>query len=117
MRIDSRIERCAQICDDMVRELGAQRDKSRKGQYDRKSPREIDFAMRAVARVGERIRTLKPKGEELSPPTADAEMAARAITIITEMRPLIAGMRGSAWKQEMLARIDELKPPEERSEQ
>lgn len=60
---DDNIERCASICDAMIRELETLRPSARKGQYDRQSPRQIDYAVRAVRRVGERIRALKGVSE------------------------------------------------------
>lgn len=59
MADDDLIERCAAICDATVEELKKLKPTSRKGQYDRQSPRQIDYAIRAVRRVADRIRAQK----------------------------------------------------------
>lgn len=64
MSDDDIIERCALICDAMLGELETLRRTARKSHYDRRSQREIDFAIRAVRRNAERIRALKSVAEE-----------------------------------------------------
>lgn len=59
MADDDQIEACAKVCDGIIAELTALRPTSRKSQYDRQSPRQIDYAIRAVKRCAERIRALK----------------------------------------------------------
>lgn len=64
MADDEIIERCALICDVMIGELEILRRTARKSHYDRRSQREIDYAIRAVRRAAERIRVLKGVAEE-----------------------------------------------------
>lgn len=59
MADNEQIEQCALVCDGLVSELEALRPKSRVSQYDRQSPRQIDYAIRSVRRAAERIRALK----------------------------------------------------------
>lgn len=56
---DEQIEICAKVNDSMVEELAKIRSSARRGQYDRQSARQIDYAMRALKRAAERIRALK----------------------------------------------------------
>lgn len=106
---DEQLERCAQQCDAMVRELESQKPTARKGQYDRQTPRQIDRAIRAVRRVGERIRALKSMdAHEAHALDSNGDKLARAIALAKDVKPVIAKMRESAWKQEILRRLDEL---------
>lgn len=56
---DEVIERCAQLADAMAAELQKLRITARKTHYDRQTPRQIDYAIRTVRRLAERIRALK----------------------------------------------------------
>lgn len=109
MADDEQIERCARVCDAMIRELEGHKPKARKSQYDRQSPRQIDYAIRAIRRVAERVRALKGVTHE---PTAthqsDGDKLAMAVAIANELRPVIAKSRDSAWRQEMLRRLNDL---------
>lgn len=105
---DDQIEICAQLCDAMVKELTASRKTARKSQYDRQSPRQIDYAIRAVARLGERIRALKSITHTAHGIESDADKLASAIAIAKELLPIIAKTRDSAWKHEMVRRLSEL---------
>lgn len=107
MTDDELIDKCARLCDAMILELEAQKPGARKGQYDRQSPLRIDFAIRSVRRVGERIRALKGV-QEPDAPKSDSGKLAKAIALAKELRPTIAKTAGSAWRQEMLQRIDEI---------
>jgi hypothetical protein len=49
-------EACAAICDAMVEELEAIKKSMRRTRHDRNPGREVDYAIRAVKRVAERIR-------------------------------------------------------------
>lgn len=57
------IERCALIADGMIAELEKLKEAARTGQLDRRSKLEIDYAIRSVRRVAERIRALKSVAE------------------------------------------------------
>lgn len=59
MADDDIVERCAAVCDGIIAELKAMKPKSRQSQYDRQSPLQIDYAIRAVKRAADRIRALK----------------------------------------------------------
>lgn len=56
---DETIERCASLGDALVAELEKLRKTARKSHYDRQTPRQIDYAIRNVRRLAERIRALK----------------------------------------------------------
>lgn len=56
---DEVIERCAALGDAMAMELQKLRTTARKSHYDRQTPRQIDYAIRTVRRLAERIRALK----------------------------------------------------------
>lgn len=56
---DDIIERCATLGDEMAAELQKLRTTARKSHYDRQTPRQIDYAIRTVRRLAERIRALK----------------------------------------------------------
>lgn len=105
---DGQTERCALICDEMAKELEGLRTRARRGQYDRRSGREIDYAIKAVRRVGDRIRALKGLAHETAQPAGDGDKVSKAIAIAKELRPLIARSSKSAWRQAMLARLDDL---------
>lgn len=108
MADDAIIERCAQLCDEMIRELEGLKPRSRKGQYDRQSPRQIDYAVRAIRRLSERQRALKGVAQEASQMENDAGKLAKAITIARELRPVISRAPNSAWKQNMLQMLDDV---------
>lgn len=64
---DDAIERCAGLADAMVGELEALKKTASRGRYDRQTARRIDYAIRAITRLAERISALKgvsaPEGE------------------------------------------------------
>lgn len=63
MAADDIVERCATQCDGVIAELQDMKPNARRGQYDRQSVRQIDYAIRAVRRAAERIRALKGVSE------------------------------------------------------
>lgn len=63
MADDEIVERCAAVCDGVIAELRTMKSKGRRGQYDRQSGRQIDYAIRAVRRAAARIRALKGVSE------------------------------------------------------
>lgn len=58
-RDNALIERCAALADAMIKELQKLRTTARKTHYDRQTPRQIDYAIRTVRRLAERVRALK----------------------------------------------------------
>lgn len=107
MTDDEQVERCARECDTMAKELEAHRPTSRRGTTDRQSPREIDYAIRAVRRVAERIRSLKDPAADPRP-AKNGDNLHKALAILKELRPVIAHAAGSTWKRQILRRLDEL---------
>lgn len=105
------LERCAAVCDEMVQELEAQRERAKRNPYDRAADRETDFAIRAVKKIAERIRAQKPLDDTQPVPDAAARLQV-ALSLIQELRPVIAQSRDSAWKVATLLRVDGLLSPE-----
>lgn len=109
MADDEQIEACAHLCDAMIRELETLKPTVRKGQYDRQAPRQIDYAIRAVRRLAERIRALKGLAQIGAAPVNNGDKLAKAIALAGELRPIIAlGTRDSEWRRDILARLDDL---------
>lgn len=105
------IDQCLALCDAMIQELEAQRPKSRKGRYDRQSPRQIDFAIRTVRRLAERFKAFRAVGTDEPAPAGNGDRLAKAIALARELRPIVAATRHSTWRAQMLQRLDELIPP------
>ena len=56
---DDVIEKCAALGDAMAAELQTLRKTARKSHYDKQTPRQIDYAIRTIRRLAQRIRALK----------------------------------------------------------
>lgn len=105
---DAQIERCAKVCDSMALELEQLKPSARRGKYDRQTARQIDYAVRSVRRVAERIRALKSVAADAQAVPGNGDRLAIALEIVREMRPVIAATRKSAWRTLILQKLDEL---------
>jgi hypothetical protein len=99
-----RIEQCARICDAMVLELAAQKIVTKNGTPSARANRQIDYAIRAVERVAQRIRVMKTIAAPDSA-AADTDRLEEALAILREVHPALEATHGSAWKKTINARI------------
>lgn len=111
----SDIERCAAVADETVVTLAGMLKSPkarRKRRYDQQTRIQIEYAVLWCRRIASRIRALNPVPPETAPtvPFGQAKMDA-TVTLLRELRPIIARTRGSSWKNEVLQKIDALISP------
>lgn len=98
------IERDAGIADRAADELQALLPKSRKGQYDRQGPKQVQYAIRWCRKIAERIRAQRPVSQDEGASVIASDP--QAIALLRELRPLIEKARDSKWRTIMLSRVD-----------